>query len=164
MAGLNGIGDDATTIITSFTGEPISLDKYNRDKFTCTPTEYKYRVLKVAGESCPEEAMYAEPDSLCCTSRLESEVRREAEVADYLNMVGKVAKRIHPENLRKIPPNLKRLLGWLRNKVPAPVFPPTPVDVVTVHESHKKVLDIVKLVLMTEANITVGLDKDDGNV
>lgn len=152
---MESVGDDATSRIGQYTGEPPSWNKYVNKHLACKPTADRYRVLRHPDEPCPEEAPHAEPQSRCCTGDSEDE--------EYLKMLQTVAMKVPKRKFVRLAPNIRRLVAWAKGiKLPPPEhgrhwrMRPILID-----ELDPRLTDIVKFALMTKSNVIIRMMRNN---
>lgn len=111
----------------------------------CAPTPTVYRVLPEDDVHCPEEAgvlEFNDDGTYCCTSE-------NASSEKFLRALHNVYAKAQVED--SLPPNLVRVMGWIKNRQQTQQTPPH----VDVDVDHATTLDIVKLAIMTRSTATI---------
>lgn len=84
----------------------------NRDTAdTCAPRGSEYRTRRDFNASCPAEAGFQEPNSMCCTSGGPEESRRSSH--EYLRLVHAVSSLSNRGDWETLPFNFRRILDWI---------------------------------------------------
>lgn len=168
------LGDDPIVKIAEYSGKPPSWNRYFNNRYGCSSTNQRYRVLKENGGACPMEARIMEPSangvsSMCCTSRLPLAVGSHAESLWFIRTLKQVYQSAG--NHQVIPHDLVRVVRWAVNPANASDVGAVPDDSifdnaqgVVVDISNERVLDILKLATMCESYTMVSGRGPSGSI
>lgn len=128
----------------------------NRDTAdTCAPRGSEYRTRRGDfSNSCPPEAGYQEPHSMCCTSAGPEEIRRSSH--EYLRLVHAVSSLSNRGDWETLPFNFRRILDWVS-------LPTNNVHFITsgtrlrLDVKYPFVKDVVKLAILIKSTAVIEL-------
>lgn len=136
---------------------PLAPIATNRDarKYSCTPTAFEYQTLRNPDGSCPPEAGFQEPNTLCCSSGGPEELHQSSQ--KYLGILRTIYMRRY-QTLRdgpKLPDGLRRVLNWINHPNNLANFPTCEGEELRLPMEYPYFKDIVKFVIMLTSEVRI---------
>lgn len=148
--------DNVVANIASYADKPLVWNRDTRERYSCTPTNVSYKVLREPGVACPIEARFMDDaNNLCCSSRVGLNTHQQS--LEFFNMLKIIHSQIpNPQQMSNYPHSLRRVLQWIFSPNNASEVVAAPVgNAVLIEGDHPRFLDVFKFAVMSKSRARI---------